>query len=95
MNLLKRASIRRSDHSLSEITDPGWPNWQQEDTSKVYFRQVPLLRIEIPEEDWRQIQSIIEAWEHYDQHPATRDAWEKYEMTRQLVRRNVSNSNVK
>jgi hypothetical protein len=84
--LLKHAEIKPSHRSLRE-----YPQLSSQWTYGTHYehmfatKDIPCVEVTIPERDWQQIQQIIQAHERFGQHPAVKDAWEKYLMVRALV----------
>lgn len=63
------------------------PRAQWHDEVVVEYRTEPILQVEIDEPTWQQMYQL---WnDHCDQqrHPAVRDAWEQYQMTKALARK--------
>ena len=88
MSILNRCSISRSQHSYRQVQEPSLRLWAQgnpADPPTIEYQEIPCVNVTVPQEDWEQIQQIVQSHERYNCHPAVQDAWERYQMCLNLV----------
>ena len=85
-NLLKRCSVRTSQHRYKEINPLAYRSPSDLASIEPIARDIPAVDITMPESDWLEIVKIVEAWQSRNDHPAVRDAWDQYQMIRHLTK---------
>lgn len=83
MALLKHAEITPSRRRVREYRQRRFDPQSLQDMFETL--EIACVELSIPEKDWQQIEQIILAHERSHQHPAVRQAWEQYLVTRELV----------
>ena len=68
---------------------PQWPiAWARPDLGNIHYETEPIVSIEMCKRDWDEMFDMYEGHHKDIKHPAVRDAWEQYQMVRQLVKQN-------
>jgi hypothetical protein len=71
---------------------PQWPvqrhaPWDSFDN--IQYDSEPVLSVEIDKGTWEEMFDLYESHVKDRKHPAVRDAWEKYQLVRAMVRQNL------
>ena len=70
---------------------PTWPMQRYSqgfyEMPEMQYESEPILSVEIAKSDWDAMFDMYEEFHHAIQHPAVREAWEQYQIVKQLVKK--------